>query len=349
SNSQKVLDLLFPDEVVFGPISTGELFKNQLNFFPMGQVFKNLVDKGLYNEEEQRWSGAPDLSATAITAHENSLADFFNKIIECINNACGMVRPSRTWSTDSATCPLAGGGTARKPDMACWLTPGSEFDWRHLTTFAEVKNHGGKDKEKSSFIETAGKASCLLYMQDGHHAAPCFCILGSNIHLTIFDHSGSLSTCGYDINAQLYDFVCILVGITSTSIEILGFDTLIAWEWQECNGETVGIKTLDIHVDGIDLAIELNRVLFISNNLFGHGTMVWGGMMKNTQAKTREPVVVKDLWIDPLQKYTEGKILSILNMHKIEGVPTLICEQQVKAPNLSANAKSTVNSSTHFL
>ncbi|KAI5985785.1 hypothetical protein EDD15DRAFT_2373881 [Pisolithus albus] len=52
NSSRKLLDSLFPDEVVFGLISTGKLFKHQLNYFSMEQVFKNLVNKGLYNEGE---------------------------------------------------------------------------------------------------------------------------------------------------------------------------------------------------------------------------------------------------------------------------------------------------------
>ncbi|KAI6018244.1 hypothetical protein PISMIDRAFT_107687, partial [Pisolithus microcarpus 441] len=260
---------------------------------------------------------------------EGPLANFFNSVIKCINDACGTVRPGRRWTADSSTCPLKGGNVVRKPDMSCWLAPGSEFDWRHLTTFAKVKNHGGKANEKSSYIEMAGKASCLLYTQDGCHAATCFHILGSSIHLTIFDRSGSLSTCSYDINSKLHDFVCILISITSTPHEILSFDTLIAWKWQQCSGKTVGVKALNVQAGNTELAIKLDRVLFISDNLFSRGTMVWVGMIRDMQTRTREPVVVKDSWIDPLWKYTEGRILSILNAHKIKGIPTLIHELSV--------------------
>ncbi|KAI6011055.1 hypothetical protein EDC04DRAFT_2905735 [Pisolithus marmoratus] len=143
--------------------------------------------------------------------------------------------------------------------------------------------------------------------------------------------------------------MCILISITSTPHEILSFDTSIAWEWQHNNGKTVGMKALDIWAGDTELSIELDRVLFISNNLFSRGTMVWGGMMRDMQIRTREPVVVKDLWIDLLQKYTEGRILSILNVHKVKGVLTLIHKQQVKAPSLSAATNPAINSSTHFL
>ncbi|KAI5986992.1 hypothetical protein EDC04DRAFT_2614943 [Pisolithus marmoratus] len=126
-DSHKLLDCLSPDQVVFGPISM-----------------------------------APDLGAAATTACENSLVDFFNSVIECVNNACGTVRAGRKWTVDSAMHPLNGGDAVRKPDMAFWLASGSEFNWRHLTTFAKVKNCRGKDKEKSSYLETADFVRILI-------------------------------------------------------------------------------------------------------------------------------------------------------------------------------------------
>ncbi|KAI6096508.1 hypothetical protein F5141DRAFT_1067670 [Pisolithus sp. B1] len=200
----------------------------------------------------------------ATTACEKSLVDFFNSVIECINNTCGMVRVGRRWTTDSAMCPLNGGNAVRKPDMSWWLAPGSKFDWRHLATFAEVKNHRGKDKEKSSYID------------------------------------GSLSTCGYDINDKPCDFMCILIGITSASNKTLSFNTLITWEQQPYNSKTVGMKMLDIWEGNTKFTIELDRVLFISDNLFGQGTTFWGGIIGDKQSVTGEQVAVKDLWIDPL-------------------------------------------------
>jgi len=71
--------------------------------------------------------------------------------------------------------------------------------------------------------------------------------------------------------------------------------------------------------------------------------------MKGTSSMQTRQVAVKDSWINPLQKYTEGKILSILNAYKIEGIPTLIHEEQVKAPYLSVINNLQVNNVTHFL
>ncbi|KAI6008569.1 hypothetical protein EDC04DRAFT_2907000 [Pisolithus marmoratus] len=300
-------------------------------------------------EEVGYWPGAPQLD-TKPTAHEGLLMSFFNLVIAIVNQACAMAT-IRVWSADSAMHPLSGGNVMRKPDLSCWLNAGSKFDWRHLATFAKVKNCMGKDNKKSSYIEMAGKASCLMYAQDSHHAAPCLCILGSQIYLTVFDWGGSLSTCGYDIHHYPCKFLCILISVTSAPRNILGFNISINWGKRSCpDGKVVDVKELKIEMDATTCTIELTRVLFISDNLFSQGTMVWEGMMKarGTSGMQARKVAVKDSWIDPLRKYTEGKILSILNMCKIKGIPMLVHKEQVKAPYLSVVDCLWVNGSIHF-
>lgn len=193
----------------------------------------------------------------------------------------------------------------------------------------------------------------MLYAQDGRHAALCIRILGSKIYLTIFDRGGSLSTTGYDIHLCPRAFLRILIGVSCASLSTLGFNTSIRWRQDYRDGNVVRLKELEFVKDDIAYTIELIKILFISDSLLGRGTTVWKGvkMMKKWRGKGKgreasEAVVVKDSWIDPVRKYTEGKILSILNRHGIEGVPTLIHEQLIKTsyPSIAA-----ANSSTHFL
>ncbi|KIM51908.1 hypothetical protein SCLCIDRAFT_33083 [Scleroderma citrinum Foug A] len=185
-NINNLLNFLFPDEVLF-PKLKGELVQNKLEHYTMDQVLDYCIRYGLYvkgpphasvsgsskgksKEKDMKvtshWSGIPELDAKAPAAHETSLVLFFNSAIEAVNKASSTATV-RTWTADSTMHPLNGGDAMRKPDLSCWLSTGSQFDWRHLASFAEVKNCGGKDNEKSSYIETAGKASCLLYAQDG--------------------------------------------------------------------------------------------------------------------------------------------------------------------------------------
>lgn len=102
-----------------------------------------------------------------------------------------------------------------------------------------------------------------------------------------------------------------------------------------------------IDKDNNSRKIWLKRVLDISDSLCGRGTTVWEG---NMDSEPSDPVVVKDTWTDPLRKYTEGMILHILEKHQIEGVPTLVSEQQVKTSLRDPTQSNTViNQSMHFL
>ena len=102
--------------------------------------------------------------------------------------------------------------------------------------------------------------------------------------------------------------------------------------------------------EGIDVV--LNQLIFISDALHGCGTTIWAASMyvpspESGSASPRE-IVVKDSWIDPLRKFTEGGILAKLNEAGVEGVPKLIHEQQVQGPHPSIpNLK--VNQSTHTI
>ena len=202
---------------------------------------------------------------------------------------------------------------------------------------------------KSSFTEVAGKTGVLLYTQDGRHAAPALRILGSNISLTFFDRGGSLETDSIDVHADPEIFIHIIVGLAKATFSQLRFDislldntgnkhVLVAWK----GGPEVKEVTID-------------NLLFISDVMHGRGTTVWDGSMElddsnleKTWPRTWRGIVIKDSWIDPLRKYTEGTILKMLNAAGVVGVPTLIHEEQVKAPH-PTQLGLLFNNSTHLL
>ena len=92
-------------------------------------------------------------------------------------------------------------------------------------------------------------------------------------------------------------------------------------------------------------------MLDISDSLSGQGTMVWEGELESESGEVDDlRVIVKDSWTDPLRKYTEGMILHRLEQHQIEGVPTLVSEEQVKTSlHDSKHLNMMVNHLTHFL
>ncbi|KAF9228180.1 hypothetical protein BS17DRAFT_850230 [Gyrodon lividus] len=135
-------------------------------------------------------------------------------------------------------------------------------------------------------------------------------------------------------------FLCILIGVSASTLLTLGFDASIEWTEVVRDDEQVQIKWLSIHPNGTSCMIELTRLLFISDNLLGRGTTVWQGEMdvpaslvsvmhldtrRAAAGGLKADVAVMDSWIDPLRKYTEGMILHRLNQHNIEGVPYNSC------------------------
>ena len=192
-------------------------------------------------------------------------------------------------------------------------------------------------------------------------------MLGTSIYLTIFDRGGSLSTAGFDIHCHPDVFLRILIGVSSGPLSTLGFDTSIQWRTVCRDEKQHNVKQVVIARNGQPpCTIELTRVLFISDNLHGRGTTVWEGVLLEPLAFTgeggeqkrskptagqEETVIVKDSWIDPLRKYTEGMILSMLNDKGVEGVPRFVHEQQVETyhPQSRPNNVMVVNNSTHTL
>ena len=247
---------------------------------------------------------------------------------------------------DGANVPLQGSDTNRKPDLI--LIPEriknlSPLDWRDVSVVGEMKINKSSNTEKTSYIEEAGKTALLLYAQDGRHSAPCLRLLGHHIILMFFDRGGSLSTAPIDINQNPEDFLRILVGLSHAPLSHIGFDetiirdvdakkrVLVAW-----NGDLVGNEVV------------LNHLLFISDSIHGCGTTVWAAEMRSNPKDPPRQIVVKDSWIDPLRKFTEGGILARLNKAGVRGVPKFIHEQQVQGPHPSL-PDSKVNQSTHFI
>lgn len=232
-----------------------------------------------------------------------------------------------------------------KPDLVL-SADDADPDWRDVIVFGEVKSINNYDSSKASFKEIAGKTSVVLCAQDGRHAAPSLRILGSDVGLIFFDRGGSLETCLIDVHGDPELFLRLLVGLTAASPTLLGSDIPPP---ENSDGDRRVLITQKGTSETKE--IKLDSLLFISDALHGRGTTVWAASMDSNDPKSphsRTPVVVKDSWIDPLRKYSEGYILATLNDAGVTGVPTLLQEQQVQVPH-PTRPDELFNSSTHLI
>lgn len=275
----------------------------------------------------------------------------------------------RSWDSFNSVTPLKGASANRKPDLllsAVGSPNGRDADWRDVMAFGEVKSKKSTKTLKSSYVESAGKAAFILYAQDGRHAVPCIRMLGTHIYFDIFDRGGSVSTAGFDIHDRPEVFIRILLGLATGSRLRLGFDSSIHVDLLVQPGENKVRKRMTVMMDGAKTSLVLDHLIFISDGLHGRGTTVWQASMdsdfdpkgkgKERERKRARPgtaskkeVVIKDCWVDPLRKYTEGMILDILHKAGVKGIPKLISEEQVATNHPSPSIRTIVNNSTHLL
>ncbi|KAI5982433.1 hypothetical protein EDD15DRAFT_2180884 [Pisolithus albus] len=227
----------------------------------------------------------------------------------------------------------------------CEVLEERQFDLRtDVYVIGELKNRYGTDNVRASFIELAGKVVFQLENQDGRYATPGLQILGDHIILTLFDRGGSISTHPLHIHQRPEAFLRVLLGITFGDAVVLGFDTTISPVEE-------GKKKIQIIRDGKECFILVDQLLFISGSLHGRGTTVWSGVVTQAdfpELEEGQKVVIKDSFVDPLRRYTEGKILKILEDNEIKGVPRLLHEQQVQASH-PLDSDLQLNQSTHIL
>ena len=381
-DSKRLLAALFPDDKLF-QLKSVELLPttSPISSPEMACILARLRDGGHYGkkEEEEENAKSKDTREKKATKKKDSgcwvygpsaikseyeMANFLNDTMDAVEGAIGgkflnrqwvislfqqpvLIRIIRKWVADGANTPLQGSDANRKPDLvlipahvASALKP---LDWRDVSAVGEMKICKSSSTMRSSYIEVAGKTALLLYAQDGRHSAPSLRFLGNHIILTFFDRGGSLSTAPIDINQNPEDFLRILIGLSCAPLCHIGFDetvithadgkkrVLVAW-----TGNLVGSEVI------------MDHVLFISDALHGRGTTIWTALMHSDPQKAPRRIVVKDSWIDPLRKFTEGGILAQLNKAGVKGVPKLIHEQQVQGPHPSL-PDFKVNQSTHFL
>ena len=157
------------------------------------------------------------------------------------------------------------------------------------------------------------------YAQDGRHSAPSLQILGNYIVLTFFDRGRSLLTAPIDINKYPEEFLHKVIGTSQVTLSHIGFDNIMLWDRDRRKCVVVALEVLGKEV-------VLDRLLFISDALHGHGTMVWAAKLMSAL----------------------GSIIAKLNKVGVEGIPKLIHEQHIQAPHPS-HPGLRINQSTHII
>ena len=139
-----------------------------------------------------------------------------------------------------------------------------------------------------------------------------------------FNWGGSVSTVAFDIHETPKVLLYILLGVSTASMADIGFKKMVFCDSCEKKRALVAWKASEGN-DKDNPLLFLEQLIFISDVLHGCSTTVWAALMKDPMfQKPQQWVIVKDLWIDPLQKFMEGNLLAKLNDANVKGMPLLI-------------------------
>ncbi|KAI6111917.1 hypothetical protein EV401DRAFT_1890587 [Pisolithus croceorrhizus] len=219
-----------------------------------------------------------------------------------------------------------------------------ELDWRGVIIFREMKSRKTTNMLRKSYIEGVGKTALLLYAQDRRHLAPCLQMLGHYIVLTFFDQGGSLLTAVFDIHNNPDVFLHILLGISTAPIETIGFNETVFWDHDDKKKKVLVVWKGSSSKDNKgNPTVSLEQLIFISDMLHSHGTTIWASSMKDPTSPTAQrQIIVKDSWIDPLWKFTEG-------IHKDAIVKAKVLHHNISLLNLLLIIWDTSHGDTHHL
>ncbi|KAG2047827.1 hypothetical protein BDR06DRAFT_852763, partial [Suillus hirtellus] len=137
-------------------------------------------------------------------------------------------------------------------------------DWRNLTTVGEMKKSGVDIKNLLWYDEVVKRANTMYASQDSRTFALVLQFLGAQFTFVFFDRGGSvcLDILGIHEDSEEYFRLVLYLSLAHC---LLGFDPTII---HDPNSNIRFIQTKHFGKVPIDM------VLFISNNLNGHGTVV---------------------------------------------------------------------------
>ncbi|KAG1787966.1 uncharacterized protein HD556DRAFT_1448294 [Suillus plorans] len=347
--TRHIINWLCHDEVIFQHL---ENLDDPTKLRGMKGILQRFKEKGYLND--QGWTNeidCPDLKAPHFNRQhggrfstEDHMTRFMNRSVKEALLLAGDSKIKRIWSSDYCQKPLPGSAEERKPDII--LVPSDPLvqDWRRVFTLAEMKQHGVDVDKQEWFDEIAKRANTIWGCQDARNFVIVLMFLGEAFTFAFFDRGGAVCLDMLNIMEDKEEYLRLVLYLSLADPGMVGLETSI--------GQDEARRFVRSRVFGPEVPI--NMVLFISNNIHGHGTVArhvtlsreriaqvlqsggsWDAMEKWLKGMENEvDVVVKDTWVDLTAPHTEGMILNDLRLKGVQGVTCLLFEGLVVGPAL---------------
>ncbi|KAG1851387.1 hypothetical protein F4604DRAFT_1686884 [Suillus subluteus] len=244
------------------------------------------------------------------------MAIFLNCLVEEVLALLGPSHIHQKWSAKYCQKVLPGSAEDRKPDIILVDSDLPE-DWHNLTTVGEMKKSGDDIKNPLWFDEVVKWANTMYASQDSRTFAPVLQFLGAQFTFVFSDCGGSVCLDVLGIHEDSEEYFRLVLYLSLAHCSLLGFDPTIVHDPKS------DIRFIQTKHFG---KVQIDMVLFISNNLNGRGTIVCQVTLPKdriNQALRNGPngealqkwlkgmadmelIVVKDTWLDLAMPHTEG-------------------------------------------
>ncbi|KAF8547968.1 hypothetical protein OG21DRAFT_1489778 [Imleria badia] len=228
---------------------------------------------------------------------------------------------TRRWSSESSTKAHHIGDTnlELRPDLVL-LQPDeynkvpSSFSWRNIASFLELTS---QDFSSHLRLQLMKKAYGVFIAEPGRHFLIVLSIANIHFRMHVFDHSGVVHSCGYNLHRHAGFFVQVLYTLTTAPPEHLGFDPTLSF--------STTISRMNCLCT--ELYIMLNGKKYIILSLLFYNEMIHG---RTTlcfiiyDPVNRKRYVVKDSWTRLGRVTTEEDMLTRIKEKGLTyGVPVL--------------------------
>ncbi|KAF6760776.1 hypothetical protein DFP72DRAFT_1165905 [Ephemerocybe angulata] len=138
----------------------------------------------------------------------------------------------------------------------------------------------------------------------------------SHVRLVHVDRSGTYLTPPINIHDDPHTFIRLVLGISSTSEDVLGFDTSVQWLVDPKTGRKSSgtLKTVDGDGKAVVYDLTTDNAPFCRPEAVGRGTVCWYG----THPDTGKRVLIKDAW------RTEDNAPEVLFLEKARGIDGVV-------------------------
>lgn len=250
---------------------------------------------------------------TPIPALENSSQPHTRGYLKRTSLALASVTPKRLWSAQCATKSIPG-AMKIKPDLIfCSNDPLSKTapTWTQVISFMEVTS---KPNDPNMSVNLARKAYAVFIAQPGRRFLMAISISAQVFRLHVYDRSGVIHSCGYNIHIHADIFSKLLYFFAFAQPKELGYNPTFIYFDIIPRPLLSTSRTICV---GTEIYIVI-RVIFCSQLIHGRATPCLH--VRNSHS---EDFVIKDCWTHQGRKVTEEQVLQKLKEHGINGLPVL--------------------------